>query len=83
MKWACYKYNSVQIQVPLSVDHGGGEEGGGGEKIQIEKSTKKCCATFDFVDETYDEEFDADAYIINTIMIAQLFISTITFILNG
>ena len=79
MKWACYKYNSVQIQVPLSVDHGGR---GGGGKIQIEKSTKKCCATFDFVDETYDEEFDADAYIINTIMIAQLVISTITFI-NG
>ena len=77
MKWACYKYNSVQIQVPLSVDHGGR---GGGGKIQIEKSTKKCCATFDFVDETYDEEFDADAYIINTIMIAQLVISTITFI---
>ena len=79
MKWACYKYNSVQIQVPLSVDHGGR---GGGGKIQIEKSTKKCCATFGFVDETYDEEFDADAYIINTIMIAQLVISTITFI-NG
>ena len=78
MKWACYKYNSVQIQVPLSVDHGGR---GGGGKIQIEKSTKKCCATFCFVDD--DEEFDADAYIINTIIIAQLFISTITFILNG